>query len=102
MVRAIPDILARIADSKRAALQSILAQRDRLEARAAARTSFRDFRAALTARQPAIIAEIKKASPSKGTFRPFRPGFDCAPICLGRRGRVECVDRRGVLPRLAG
>src|SRR5262249_38874342 len=39
-----------------------------LEEHAAARTDFRDFRSALLSHQPAIIAEIKRASPSKGTF----------------------------------
>ncbi len=68
MVRAIPDILARIVDSKRAGLPVLCAGRSVLEARAAARTSYHDFRAALTAKQPAIIAEVKKASPSKGVF----------------------------------
>ncbi len=71
MVRAIPDVLARIVDSKRAALPRITAQRDALERKAAARTDFRDFRTGLTAssatRTP-IIAEVKKASPSKGVF----------------------------------
>jgi indole-3-glycerol phosphate synthase len=37
-----------------------------LERRANARTDYRDFRGSLTARAPAIIGEIKKASPSKG------------------------------------
>jgi indole-3-glycerol phosphate synthase len=68
MVRAIPDVLARIVDSKRAALPRIAANRDALEQRAAARTGFRDFRAGLLGKRPAIIAEVKKASPSKGVF----------------------------------
>jgi indole-3-glycerol phosphate synthase len=68
MVRAIPNVLARIVDSKRAALPPLTATRDALEQKAAARTSFRDFRAALTAKHLAIIAEVKKASPSKGVF----------------------------------
>jgi indole-3-glycerol phosphate synthase len=66
MVRAIPDILARIVDSKRGGLAPLRANQDSLEARAAERTEFRDFRAALRTQTPAIIAEIKKASPSKG------------------------------------
>jgi indole-3-glycerol phosphate synthase len=72
MVRAIPDVLARIVDSKRAALPRLANTRDALERKAAARSSFRDFRAALaagsSAKHPAIIAEVKKASPSKGVF----------------------------------
>jgi indole-3-glycerol phosphate synthase len=68
MVHAVPDILARIVGSKRAALEQSSSQRTALERRAAHRPAARDFRAALSAHPPAIIAEIKKASPSKGTF----------------------------------
>jgi indole-3-glycerol phosphate synthase len=71
MVHAIPDILARIAGSKRAALAHTFKDLPALEARASARTEPRNFRAALTSRHPAIIAEIKKASPSKGTLTGF-------------------------------
>src|SRR5271170_6625863 len=68
MVHAVPDILSRIVDHKRAALLKESSSREELERRAIARTDFRDFKIALTSRQPAIIAEIKKASPSKGTL----------------------------------
>ena len=69
MVHTIPDILARIAASKRSALAGVgTREREELERRAAGRTGCRDFCAALTARRPAIIAEIKQASPSKGTL----------------------------------
>jgi indole-3-glycerol phosphate synthase len=65
----VPDILARIVASKRAELTRAAAPLADWERRAAAHLdSRRDFRAALSARVPAIIAEIKKASPSKGVF----------------------------------
>lgn len=78
MIDTIPDILARIVAKKREELAlgaSRLPEWERLAAsRAAAR---RDFRAALSARTPAIIAEVKKASPSKGLLC---ADFDAARI----------------------
>ena len=64
MVKAIPDILAQIVEQKKLEL----AQRDEgIEGRAEESVaSRRDFARALTARVPAVIAEIKRASPSKG------------------------------------
>jgi indole-3-glycerol phosphate synthase len=68
MVKAIPNILARIVDHKRAALAEDSKRRGELEKRAADSRDHRDFRQALTTRPPAVIAEIKKASPSKGVL----------------------------------
>ena len=68
MVRAVPDILARIVEHKRAELAQDAARRGELERRASSRTGHRDFRLALTAHPPAVIGEIKKASPSKGVL----------------------------------
>jgi|SRR5665213_1580079 len=68
MVREVPDILARIVEHKRSELVRDSARRGELEHRAADRTDHRDFLHALTARPPAIIGEIKKASPSKGVL----------------------------------
>ena len=74
------DILNKIIATKHeevAAAQALkpLAQ---VEAEAAAQAAPRDFVGAIRAKladgQPAVIAEIKKASPSKGVIRPdFRP-----------------------------
>jgi indole-3-glycerol phosphate synthase len=75
MVREIPDILARIVEHKRAELVQDAARRGELERRAAARTGHRDFHNALIAHPPAVIGEIKKASPSKGVLA---DGFDPA------------------------
>lgn len=77
MVKAVPDILARIVDQKRRDLTALRERRSELEKRAAARQDRRDFRAALTSAPPAIIAEIKKASPSKGVLS---ENFDPAAI----------------------
>jgi indole-3-glycerol phosphate synthase len=77
MVHAVPDILARIVEHKRAELPALLRCRPELEQCAALRTDYRDFRRALTTRAPAIIGEIKKASPSRGTLS---EAFDPAVI----------------------
>jgi len=69
LIEAIPDILARIVAKKREDLAKgapPLAEWERLANQR--RAGRRDFRAALTRRGPAIIAEIKKASPSKGVL----------------------------------
>ena len=74
MAVAVPDILARIVDRKRSQLARASTHRADLERRAAERPAARDFRAALLASPPAIVAEIKQASPSKGVFTDdFRP-----------------------------
>jgi indole-3-glycerol phosphate synthase len=72
-VGSIPDILARIVDRKRQDLAALNDSRPLLERAAAQRPPARDFSAALR-RSPAIIAECKKASPSKGVLnRSYEP-----------------------------
>jgi indole-3-glycerol phosphate synthase len=66
MLKAIPDILAQIVERKK---QELGQREDGLESRAREAISRRrDFAAALAQRRPAVIAEIKKASPSKGVL----------------------------------
>jgi len=64
----VPDVLARIVEQKRVELPRLREQRSVWERHATERAeaSRRDFHRAICSRTPAIIAEIKKASPSKG------------------------------------
>src|ERR1700733_3620066 len=66
MVKALPDILATIVEQKKLDLEVREPDIEERAERSIARR--RDFLQALTARTPAIIAEIKKASPSKGVL----------------------------------
>jgi indole-3-glycerol phosphate synthase len=69
----IPDILGRIVARKQQELAELRVPREELRDRARSRVP-RDFVAALRTGRPAIIAEIKKASPSRGVLAPdFNP-----------------------------
>ena len=70
-------ILADIVEAKKQEIAGLQERAATLEQQAHARkTPVRPFAEALTQRKPAIIAEIKKASPSKGLLQPdFHPAF---------------------------
>ena len=70
LVDTVPDILARIVARKRDELAQATISRTKLERLAEElRAGRRELRAALDRKTPAIIAEIKKASPSQGILR---------------------------------
>ena len=77
LIETVPDILARIVARKREDYSHAGTLRAELERRAGEQlASRRGFRAALLRRAPAVIAEIKKASPSKGVLREdFEPAM---------------------------
>jgi len=70
LIDTVPDILARIVAKKREELlRDHAAPADRWEREAESRIATRrDFRASLLGHAPAVIAEVKKASPSKGVL----------------------------------
>jgi indole-3-glycerol phosphate synthase len=70
-------ILERIVAAKRAEVAAAKKKNTDIKARAASASPVRDFVGALRAKQPAVIAEIKRASPSRGVLR---ADFDPAAI----------------------
>jgi indole-3-glycerol phosphate synthase len=93
LIDTVPGILARIVAQKRADLAakpSPVAQWEQLaEMHASDR---RDFRAGLGARMPAIIAEIKKASPSKGLLAAdFAPARIAAAYQAGGAAAISVL-----------
>jgi indole-3-glycerol phosphate synthase len=77
----VPDILARIVARKREEVASADVRREEWQRRAESATAARrDFAAALRASVPAVIAEVKQSSPSKGVlvhdFDPVRIAAD--------------------------
>ncbi len=85
-------VLERILEVKRG---EIAAAKERsplatMQARAQAAPPVRDFVAALRARKPAVIAEIKKASPSRGVLR---EDFDPAAIAKSyEKAGAACIS----------
>jgi indole-3-glycerol phosphate synthase len=78
---AAPDILARIVSRKQEELRAAAMPAEELRRTAESlRPDRRDFAAALRAKRPAIISEIKKASPSKGLL-----SHDFRPVDLARQ-----------------
>lgn len=76
-------ILDRILEVKRAEIAAAKARAPEVERKAKAAAAPRDFVGALRARNPAVIAEIKKASPSRGVLR---AQFDPAAIARSYEG----------------
>ena len=103
MSETVPDILARIVARKREELaRAVPGSRSGRCARKPL-VDRRDFRAALSARPPAIIAEIKKASPSKGVFAvDFDAGARSPRLTARRRGGAFGTHGRELLPGQPG
>jgi len=93
LIEAIPDILARIVAKKREDLAKVRVPVSEWEQRAERhRAGRRDFQAALRTRTPAIIAEVKKASPSRGLLSAdFDPARIAAHYEMGGAAAVSVL-----------
>lgn len=91
ILRTSAGILSEIVQSKYAELERLRPRAAELEHAAwSSLSSRRPFAEALLRREPAIIAEVKKASPSKGLLQ---PNFDPAAIAkLYERGGAACLS----------
>ena len=96
LTETIPDILARIVARKREELASAADSYAKVELAAHARLNEkRSFTAALRGHQPAIIAEIKKASPSKGILsQDFQPVQSARAYELGGAAALSVLTDR--------
>jgi indole-3-glycerol phosphate synthase len=84
------NILERIVAAKRAEIAAAKKRFPDVEAKARAGSPVRDFIGALRAKRPAVIAEIKRASPSKGLLR---GDFDPAAIARSyEKGGAACMS----------
>jgi len=92
----VPDILARIVSRKREELEAKRSQTRSLEQSAAFQTKQRrDFRSALMKKSPAFIAEIKKASPSKGLLsEDFNPAARAREYFQGGAAAMSVLTDR--------
>lgn len=96
MTAEVPDILARIVSRKREEVAAKEESRRSLEQSAAYQTKQRrGFEAALRKRAPALIAEIKKASPSKGLLAAeFHPAERARQYFRGGAAAVSVLTDR--------
>ena len=96
MIPAVPDILARIVSRKREELrESTIPAAELRQAAEITKRSQRDFAAALRSKRPAIISEIKKASPSKGVLvEDFRPAELAANYQRGGAAALSVLTDR--------
>ena len=89
--RASAGILSEIVVRKRLEVEALLLESDGLEERAFNRMGRqRSFAQALREHEPAVIAEVKKASPSRGLLQ---PDFDPAAIARSyQAGGAACIS----------
>jgi indole-3-glycerol phosphate synthase len=93
MATTVPGILARIVEHKAAELRQSTVLRSVLEARAIENVrDRRDFAGSLRSKKIAVIAEIKKASPSKGLLSSdFRPAAIAQEYEAGGAGALSVL-----------